>query len=78
MNGTRVFSKLAKKGTKISSTKWLQRQARDPLVKQAKVEGLRSRAAFKLREINAKFDILKKGNAVIDLGGRDFSILLDW
>ena len=47
------------KGRKISSTNWLRRQLNDPYVKLAKEKGYRSRAAFKLLEINEKFHIIK-------------------
>ncbi|HSM42277.1 MAG TPA: RlmE family RNA methyltransferase, partial [Afifellaceae bacterium] len=53
---------------KPSSTRWLQRQLNDPYVARTKAEGLRSRAAFKLREINEKHRILKAGSRVVDLG----------
>jgi 23S rRNA (uridine2552-2'-O)-methyltransferase len=56
------------KGRKISSTNWLRRQLNDPYVKLAKEKGYRSRAAFKLLEINEKFHIFKFGDSVIDLG----------
>lgn len=56
------------KGRKKSSTAWLRRQLNDPFVIQAQKEGYRSRAAYKLIEINDKFHILKKGKTVIDLG----------
>ncbi|MEM7617620.1 MAG: RlmE family RNA methyltransferase [Pseudomonadota bacterium] len=56
------------KGRKISSTQWLQRQLNDPYVKMAKQEGFRSRAAFKLLEINEKFSLIKPKDMVIDLG----------
>ena len=56
------------KGRKISSTRWLQRQLNDPYVVKAKKMGYRSRAAFKLLEIDAKFKILKQGMTIIDLG----------
>ena len=56
------------KGRKISSTNWLRRQLNDPYVKLAKERGYRSRAAFKLLEINEKFHIFKFGDSVIDLG----------
>lgn len=56
------------KGRKPSSTRWLQRQLNDPYVKQAKSDGYRSRAAYKLIEINDKFNILKPGICVVDLG----------
>ncbi|KZL17818.1 Ribosomal RNA large subunit methyltransferase E [Pseudovibrio axinellae] len=51
-----------------SSTLWLQRQLNDPYVRRAKAEGYRSRAAFKLIEINEKHEILKPGMRVVDLG----------
>jgi len=53
---------------KLSSKLWLERQLNDPYVAQAKREGLRSRAAFKLREMDDKYKILKPGMAVVDLG----------
>ena len=56
------------KGRKISSTRWLQRQLNDPYVVKAKKMGYKSRAAFKLLEIDAKFEILKQGMTIIDLG----------
>ena len=52
----------------ISSRRWLERQLNDPYVARARREGLRSRAAFKLGEIDDKAHILKKGARVIDLG----------
>jgi len=51
-----------------SSRRWLERQLNDPYVARAKREGLRSRAAFKLAEIDDKARILRKGARVIDLG----------
>jgi 23S rRNA (uridine2552-2'-O)-methyltransferase len=56
------------KGRKISSTLWLQRQLNDPYVKRARAEGYRSRAAFKLAEIDERYHLLKPGMRVIDLG----------
>jgi len=56
------------KGRKTSSTQWLQRQLNDPYVHQAKREGYRSRAAYKLLEIDDKFKFLKPGKTVLDLG----------
>ena len=56
------------KGRKLSSTLWLQRQLNDPYVARAKAEGYRSRAAFKLAEINEKHRLLKPGMRVVDLG----------
>jgi 23S rRNA (uridine2552-2'-O)-methyltransferase len=51
-----------------SSAKWLERQLNDPYVQQAKAEGWRSRAAFKLIELDERFHFLKKGVRVVDLG----------
>jgi 23S rRNA (uridine2552-2'-O)-methyltransferase len=56
------------KGRKIASTRWLQRQLNDPYVAAAKREGYRSRAAFKLTEIDDKHRLLKPGLIVVDLG----------
>jgi 23S rRNA (uridine2552-2'-O)-methyltransferase len=56
------------KGRKLSSTRWLQRQLNDPFVAAAKREGYRSRAAFKLSEIDDKYKIIKAGDNVLDLG----------
>ena len=53
---------------KNSSTRWLQRQINDPYVRQAKAEGKRSRAAYKIIQIDEKFNIFNKGNSVLDLG----------
>ena len=50
------------------STRWLERQLNDPYVRMAKEQGYRSRAAFKLIELDAKFNILKDKKAVVDLG----------
>lgn len=51
-----------------SSARWLQRQLNDPYVAQAKREGWRSRAAYKLLEIDERFHLLRPGQRVIDLG----------
>jgi 23S rRNA (uridine2552-2'-O)-methyltransferase len=56
------------KGRKIGSTLWLQRQLNDPYVAEAKAKGLRSRAAFKLIELNERYKLLHKGMRVVDLG----------
>jgi 23S rRNA (uridine2552-2'-O)-methyltransferase len=56
------------KGRKVGSTKWLQRQLNDPYVKRAKAEGYRSRAAYKLLELDEKYALLKGVRAVVDLG----------
>lgn len=65
--GKRVTVKSAK-GRGVSSTRWLSRQLNDPYVRQAKAKGYRSRAAFKLVELDEKFHFLKKGAVVLDLG----------
>jgi len=62
---TRV--KTAKK-RKTSSTRWLERQLNDPYVDKAKAEGYRSRAAYKILEIDERAKILKKGMRIVDLG----------
>jgi len=59
--------KTAKKRT-VSQTRWLERQLNDPYVAQAKREGYRSRAAYKLIEMDEKFHLLKPGQKVVDLG----------
>lgn len=56
------------KRLKKSSQKWLLRQINDPFVERAKLEGWRSRAAFKIIEIDQKFKIFKKNKIVVDLG----------
>lgn len=56
------------RGRKLSSTLWLKRQLNDPYVERAKAAGYRSRAAFKLMELDDKFRLLKKGARVVDLG----------
>ncbi|MBC8337401.1 MAG: RlmE family RNA methyltransferase [Alphaproteobacteria bacterium] len=56
------------KGRKESSTRWLKRQLSDPYVAEARDQGLRSRAAFKLIELDDKFHFLKPGGRVVDLG----------
>ncbi len=52
----------------LSSRTWLERQIRDPYVARAKREGFRSRAAYKLAEIDDKYRLLKPGTRVVDLG----------
>jgi 23S rRNA (uridine2552-2'-O)-methyltransferase len=56
------------KGRTASSTRWLNRQLNDPYVRQAKAEGYRSRAAYKLAELDEKFALLKGVTRVVDLG----------
>ena len=56
------------KGRKVGSTRWLERQLNDPYVKRARAEGYRSRAAYKLIELDEKFGLLRGVKAVVDLG----------
>ena len=53
---------------KLSSTIWIKRQVNDPYVIEARSRGYKSRAAFKLLQINDKFNFLKPDKKVIDLG----------
>ena len=55
------------KKNKISKN-WIIKQHRDPFFKQSKIQGYRSRSAFKLIEMNKKFKFLKKGTYLLDLG----------
>ena len=56
------------KGRTASSTRWLRRQHADPYVAEAKAHGYRSRAAFKLVQMDERFGLLKRGARVVDLG----------
>jgi len=56
------------KGRTVSSTRWLQRQLADPYVAEARAQGYRSRAAFKLAQMDDKFGFLERGIRVVDLG----------
>ncbi len=56
------------RGRTASSTRWLERQLNDPYVRQAKAEGYRSRAAYKLLELDERFGLLKGVKRVVDLG----------
>lgn len=53
---------------KAGSTRWLQRQLNDPYVTEARKQGLRSRAAFKLLQLDESFGLLRRGQRVVDLG----------
>lgn len=55
-------------GRKISSKLWIERQINDPYVRKAKEKGYRSRAAFKIEELDDKFGLIKPGSLVVDLG----------
>ena len=63
----KIRVKTAKKRT-VSSTKWLERQLNDPYVARARAEGYRSRAAFKIKEMDEKHKLFHKGTRVVDLG----------
>ena len=56
------------RGRKTSSTRWLNRQLNDPYVQEARKQGYRSRAAFKLLQLDERFGFLKRGQRVLDLG----------
>lgn len=56
------------KGRTTASTRWLERQLNDPYIAKAQMMGYRSRAAFKLLEINEKLDLIQPGQIIIDLG----------
>lgn len=58
----------SKKKRSKSSREWLQRQLNDPFVKQARVEGYRGRAVYKIKEMDEQFDLVKNGYKIIDLG----------
>ncbi len=68
-SATRVLKTRVKKTSlKESSRRWLERHLNDPYVQRSKAEGFRSRAAFKLIEIDERYGLLKPGQRVIDLG----------
>jgi len=56
------------RGRTASSVRWLERQLNDPYVAAAKAKGYRSRAAFKLKELDQRFHLLKRGGRILDLG----------
>src|ERR1051325_6917443 len=64
----RLKERVRNKKHSQSSKQWLERQLNDPYVVRAKREGFRSRAAFKLIEIDDKYRLLKKGGRIVDLG----------
>ena len=68
--GAKTPSKRVKtaKGRTASQVRWLERQLNDPYVRQAKADGYRSRAAYKLIELDEKFGLLKGATRVVDLG----------
>ena len=67
-SGARDLKVRVKHARTVSSKRWLERQLNDPYVARARREGFRSRAAFKLAEIDDKAHVLKKGQRVVDLG----------
>ena len=67
--GRKLGQRVKKRGKlKASSRRWLERHLNDPYVQRAQLEGYRSRAAFKLLEIDEKHEILKGANRIVDLG----------
>ena len=60
--------KVRKKTLSKSSREWVDRQLRDPYVRKAQDAGYRARAAYKIKEIDEKFHVLKRGARVVDLG----------
>ncbi len=69
MSGRLLHTKVkTARGRKTSSTLWLERQLNDPYVVEAKTRGFRSRAAFKLLQLDERFKLLKPGDSVVDLG----------
>ena len=68
--GDKIPSKRVKtaKGRTASQVRWLERQLNDPYVRQAKADGYRSRAAYKLIELDERFGLLKGAMRVVDLG----------
>ncbi|MDI9349715.1 MAG: RlmE family RNA methyltransferase [Candidatus Symbiobacter sp.] len=68
-SGTRTAAVRIKKTNRSdSSQRWLTRQLNDPYVAAAKAQGFRSRAAFKLQQLNEKFHLIRAGDCVVDLG----------
>lgn len=69
-NATRMLHKKVRsaKGRKISSKLWIERQINDPYVQRAKELGYRSRAAFKLEDLDDKYKLIGKDSLIVDLG----------
>ena len=69
-DATRMMHKKVKtaRGRKISSKLWIERQINDPYVRKAKEKGYRSRAAFKLEELDEKIGLIKPDSLIVDLG----------
>lgn len=66
--GRKLGQKVKKKRIKASSRRWIERHLNDPYVQRAQLEGYRSRAAFKLLEIDEKHKILSGARRIVDLG----------
>ncbi|HWD58476.1 MAG TPA: RlmE family RNA methyltransferase [Stellaceae bacterium] len=66
--GRQLAVRVRARRRKASSTEWLTRQLNDPYVAEAKRQGYRSRAAFKLQQLDARFHLLRRGARVVDLG----------
>ena len=62
------MTKILNKKLKKSSKNWISRQIKDKFTQQKKIQGFRSRSAFKLLEINEKFNFIKNNSHVLDLG----------
>ena len=69
-NATRMLHKKVRtaRGRKISSKLWIERQINDPYVQKARELGYRSRAAFKLEELDDKFELISRDSLIVDLG----------
>lgn len=69
-NATRMMTKKVKtaRGRKLSSKLWIERQINDPYVQKARELGYRSRAAFKLEELDDKFSLIDRNSLIVDLG----------
>ena len=69
-NATRMLHKKVRKakGRKISSKLWIERQINDPYVQRAKELGYRSRAAFKLEELDDRYELITRDSLIVDLG----------
>jgi 23S rRNA (uridine2552-2'-O)-methyltransferase len=63
-----LHTRVKNKKVKESSRRWLERHLNDPYVKRSKLDGYRSRAAYKFLEINERHKLVKKGDRVVDLG----------
>jgi 23S rRNA (uridine2552-2'-O)-methyltransferase len=67
-SGRQLAVRVKARRRKPSSTEWLTRQLNDPYVAEAKRQGYRSRAAFKLQQLDQRFHLLKRGAKIVDLG----------